>query len=197
MSVEGEFGALLAIVTPPVTFPLVDGENFTAKETLAPALMVCAPRPAKLKPEPDGVTLLITSAPPPVFVIVTFCETLLPRATFPNATLAGLSVTCGCACVALPESAMLSGDPGILLAIVTLPDAEPAVVGAKAAVNDVLCPGASVAAESPLMLNPFPEADPDVIDTFAVPVFVSETETVELLPTCTLPKFTLDGLAVN
>lgn len=78
-----------------------------------------------------------------------------------------------------------------------LPDAVPAAVGANLAENEVDCPGARVAAESPLKLKPAPEADPEEMDTLAVPVFVSATVTDEVLPSCTLPKLTLAGLALN
>ena len=95
----------------PVTLPADVGENFTGKVTLAPALIVCAPSPVKLNPVPEGVALVMLRAPLPEFVRVTFCEALPPTATFPNGTLAGLIVSCGCDCVPVPLRAIVSGDP--------------------------------------------------------------------------------------
>jgi hypothetical protein len=142
----------------PLALPADEGENFTGKVTLAPALIVCAVNPEKLNPVPEGVALVMFNEPFPEFVRVTFCVALLLTATFPNATLAGLIVSCGCAWVPLPPNAMVSGDPGALLDIDTLPVTAPAVVGANAAVKEVLCPAFNVIGASPLMLKPAPEA---------------------------------------
>ena len=90
----------------------------------------------------------------PESVKVMFCEELLPTAIFPNETFVGLIVKPGCDCVAVPLSGIASGEPGALLTIETLPVAAPAAVGADFTLNDVLWPALSVAAESPIMLNP-------------------------------------------
>src|SRR5271163_4482982 len=111
----------------PVTLPAEVGENVTGKVTLAPALIVCAPNPVKLNPVPEGVALAIFNEPLPEFVRVTFWEELLPTATLPNDTLAGLIVSCGCDCVPVPLRAIVRGDPGALLVIETLPVAAPVV----------------------------------------------------------------------
>ena len=79
----------------PVTLPVADGENFAAKVTLAPALIVCAPSPVRLKPVPEADALVMLSGPFPAFVSVTFCEATVPTAMLPNGTLAGLIVSCG------------------------------------------------------------------------------------------------------
>jgi len=144
----------------PVALPADEGENFTGKVTLAPALIVCVVNPVRLNPVPEGVTPVMFNEPLPEFVRVTFCAALLPTATFPNATLAGfiVSCSCGCACVLLPLNAIVSGDPGALLDIDTLPVTAPAVVGTNVAVNEVLCPAFKVIGTSPLMLKPAPEA---------------------------------------
>jgi hypothetical protein len=188
---------LLLINMLPVTLLAVAGENFTGKVTLAPALIVCALNPVKLNPVPEGVALVMLSAPLPEFVRVTFCEALLPTATFPNGTLLGLIVSCGCDCVPVPLRAIVSGDPGALLVIETLPVAAPEVVGANFAVNDVLAPALSVIGSVgiPLMLNPVPDTLAREIVTAAVPPFVKAIVCVLLLPTPTLPKLALDGLA--
>lgn len=142
----------------PVALPADEGENFTGKLTLAPASIVCVVSPVKLNPVPEGVAPVMFNEPFPEFVRVTFCGALLPTATFPNATVAGLIVSCGCACVLFPLNAIVSGDPGALLDIDTLPVTTPAVVGTNVAVNEVLCPAFRVIGTSPLMLKPAPEA---------------------------------------
>ena len=93
--VAGETRALLLIEMLPVALPADEGENFAGKVTLAPALIVCAVSPVKLNPVPEGVALVMFNEPFPEFVRVTFCGALLPTATFPNTTLAGLIVSCG------------------------------------------------------------------------------------------------------
>jgi hypothetical protein len=47
------------------------------------------------------------------------------------------------------------------------------------------------------MLKPMPLALAEVIVRFAVPEFVKVTFTVDVPPTATLPKFTLEGLKVT
>jgi hypothetical protein len=76
--------------------------------------------------------------------------------------------------VAVPLNAIVSGEPGALLAMETLPLALPEVVGANSAVNDVFAPALIVRGTvKPLMLNPEPVALAAVIVTLAVPEFVS------------------------
>lgn len=142
----------------PVALPVDKGENFTGRVTLAPALIVCVVSPVKLNPVPEGVTPAMFNESLPEFVRVTSCAALLPTATFPNGTLTGLIVSCGCACMPLPLNTIVSGDPGALLDIDTLPVSAPAVVGTNVAVNEVLCPAFKVIGTSPLMRNPAPEA---------------------------------------
>lgn len=143
---------MLLIEILPVTLPAEVGENLAAKVTLAPALIVCAPNPVRLNPAPEAVALVMLRAPVPEFVTVTFCDEVLLTATLPNATLAGLIPIPGCNCVPVPVSAILSGDPGASLVIEILPVAEPAIVGANFAVNDVLCPALRLVATRPLIV---------------------------------------------
>ena len=107
-------------------------------------------------------------------------------------------MSCGCPVVPDPVSAMASGDPGALLAIEILPVAAPAAVGENFAVKVVVCPAESVAGtDSPVMLNPIPDALPCEIVTLAVPEFVKLMVTDPLAPTSRLPKLMLDGFAVR
>src|SRR5580692_11504916 len=76
-----------------------------------------------------------------------------------------------------------------------LPDALPAVVGAKVTVKVVLAPAFTDRAVR-FVVNPAPEIDSAVMFSVALPVFVSVTVWVELLPTLTLLNATGDGLSV-
>ena len=196
--VAGEPGALLTIEIPPVTLPTADGENFAVNEALLPALIVIGiVAPLMLNPVPEGNAWVTVNAAFPGFVSVTVCDPVLPTATLPKVTLAGLIVSWGCEAVPDPDKAITSGEPGALLTIETLPVALPAVVGENFAVNDVLCPAASVCADRPVMLNPAPVALPCEIATLAVPVFFKVTLTDPLAPTNRLPKLMLGGFAVR
>ena len=89
----------------------------------------------------------------PVFVMLTFCEPELPTFTLPKATLDGLGVIVIVAATPVPVKETVAGDPGALLAMLTVPDSAPAVVGENSAVTVVLCPTATVAGVvNPLIL---------------------------------------------
>src|SRR5579862_6743796 len=96
----------------------------------------------------------------------------------------------------MPLSAIVSGEPGALLVIETLPVALPAVVGANFALKVVFDPALIVTgAVSPDMLKPVPDALAAEIVTLAVPVLDTVTGTVEEAPVRRLPKLTLAGFA--
>ncbi len=79
-----------------------------------------------------------------------------------------------------------------------LPVALPAAVGENFAANVVVWPAASVAGtDSPVMLNPVPDALPCEMVMLAVPEFVRVTFTDPLAPTSKLPKLMLAGFAVR
>jgi hypothetical protein len=66
----------------------------------------------------------------PVFVNVKVCDFDCPSTTFPKAKVPGVTLTPGCAPV--PVSETVSGELVASLVTVTLPEAFPPVVGAKA-----------------------------------------------------------------
>jgi hypothetical protein len=66
----------------------------------------------------------------PVFVNVKVCDFVCPSTTFPKAKLPGVTLTPGCAPV--PASETVRGELVASLVTVTLPEALPPVVGAKA-----------------------------------------------------------------
>ena len=90
-------------------------------------------------------------------------------------------------------------DAGELLALLTTempPVIEPAVVGAKTTFRFALCPAFRyMGTESPLALKPAPDEVNCEMLTVAFPVLVSTTVCEPLLPTVTLPRFTLAGFA--
>ena len=88
----------------------------------------------------------------------------------------------------MPDKVIAAGEPGALLTTEILPDAAPADVGAKVAVNEALLPAAMlIGIVAPLMLNPVPEAVAWVTVRVALPEFVKVIVWGALLPTATLP----------
>lgn len=95
-------------------------------------------------------------------------------------------------------SAMLSGEPGALLVIEMLPLPAPADAGEKVALKLALCAALRIkGVDNPLMLKPVPETPPCEIVTMLVPEFVSVIVCDPPLPTRTLPKLKLEGVAVR
>jgi hypothetical protein len=143
---------------------------------------------------PLNVSCEIVVAAEPEFVSVTVCEFVWPVVTFPKAIDAGEAVSVDCAPV--PLSAIVSGEFGALLTTEMLPVALPEPEGVNVAVNDALCPAAIVIGVfAPEMLNPVPVTFTAEIVTLAEPLFFSVIVCVLLLPTFTLPKFSLAGEA--
>ena len=96
----------------------------------------------------------------------------------------------------LPLRAIVSGEFGALLVIEMLPVTLPAVVGENSTVNVGLCPALIVnGVDKPLRLNPVPVMLAAEIVTLEVSVSVTVCD--PLLPTKTLPKLTLVGLAAS
>jgi hypothetical protein len=78
----GEFEALLATATLPVTAPVAAGANVTFKMTVWPgARMDPLGTPLTLKPAPEMLTVEIVILEVPAFLSVTLCELLLDRVT--------------------------------------------------------------------------------------------------------------------
>jgi len=101
-----------------------------------------------------------------------------------------------CCCTPVPAR-MIVGELLALLLTATLPDTAPAVVGAKVIMTVAVWLGASVVPFAPVALKPAPVAVVPEIMTFELPVFVSVTFSVALLPSFTLLKLKLDGLALR
>ena len=96
-----------------------------------------------LKPVPVMLPPVIATAAVPVLESVTDAgELLLPTTKLPKLMLAGLALSAPC--VPVPLRAIVSGEPGALLVIDTLPLTLVAVVGENVTVNEAVWPGLSV-----------------------------------------------------
>ena len=182
-------------VSEPVTAPAVVGAKFTVKVEVPPAAIVKGvERPESPKPVPDSAALLIVRLPVPGFEIVTVCVLVTPVVTLPKLTEAGVTEICDCTPV--PLRAMVAGEFVALLVTVTPPLKLPLAVGANATLNEVDCPALSVMGiDIPLTVKPVPVTLSFESDTLPVPVFVSVTAFVALVPAATLPKLNEVGEA--
>ncbi len=121
---------------------------------------------------------------------------MAPTVTFPKLTVLGAALSRKVCATPVPDSVTVAGELVAVLTTETLPEALPVTVGAKLAVKLVLWPAVSVrGSESPLMLNPVPVAVACEIVTLPVPLLVSVTVWLLLLPTVTFPKLRLVGVA--
>lgn len=198
--VIGEPGALLATEMLPEALPVVVGANAAVKEALFPALIVTGMlRPLMLKPTPDALAWVIVNGAFPVFCKMTLFGELLPTPTLPNVTFAGVAEIWGCpAAVPEPLSAIASVAFEALLAIVIFPAALPALAGANCAVNVAPWPaGITSGVDRPITLKPVPVVVTPEIVTLAFPEVLSVMVCVPVLPTVTLPKTALAGLALK
>jgi hypothetical protein len=93
-----------------------------------------------------------------LFVSETLWESALPTLTRPKVTFAGLIVSCGCPSVPVPLRLIVSGEPGTLLTIETLPATVPDEAGENFAEKETFCPAVMVeGTDKPVMLKPVPE----------------------------------------
>ena len=97
----------------------------------------------------------------------------------------------------VPESGMLKLGFEPFEVMLTLPLAEPLVVGEKSTVNEVLWPAVNVKGKDrPLKLNPLPLVAAEIV-TVDPPVLVKVSDRLLLLPTWTLPNARLEGLGLR
>jgi hypothetical protein len=93
---------------------------------------------------------------------------------------------------------MVIGELAALLVTVMLPAAFPVTAGVRVTFMVADCPGVKICPEeTPLALKPGPVRLTLAMLTSAVPELVTVTVCALLLPTFTLPKLKLDGLAVR
>jgi phosphopantothenate synthetase len=195
--VSGELGALLTTEMLPVVLPELVGLNAALIVADCPAVSVNGVvTPDTLKPAPATLTCETVTFADPVFVSVMDCDPVLPTLTLPKFSLVGDALSCPTAPV--PFSAIVRGEFGALLTTEMLPVALPEVVGLNDALIVAVCPAVSVnGVFTPEILNAAPVTLTCEIVTFADPVFVSVMDCDPVLPTPTLPKFSLIGDALS
>src|ERR1700722_11364339 len=124
-------------------------------------------------------------------------EELDPTVTLPKLRLVGDTANWPVA-VPVPERAIVSGELDAFDPPDRFPLAVPALVGAKVAVKVTLPLGVSVSGKvNPLIENAAPVRLACEMVTADPPVFVSVSDKVELVPTCTFPNPRLVGFAVS
>jgi hypothetical protein len=195
--VAGEFVALLAILTLPLTVPAPVGANSAVTVTdwfgVSTSLVFT---PLELNPAPVTPTFEIVTLEFPLFVNATLCELLLPTFTLPKLNVDVLSPSKCVAATPVPVMVIASGELGALLNNVTVPFTFPAPFGAKTALNVAVFPAPIVSgAVIPLVLNPFPLTVTDEIATDALPLFVRLIVCELFVPVTTLPNAALVGVA--
>jgi len=196
--VAGEFAALLFTNTLPVTEPVAVGAKFTLNVVLCPAPKLSGVNPLIVKPAPETLSEETFTLVLPVLLNVTVWLLLLPTFTFPKLKLLGPAASWLVAVTPVPLSAMLVGELEALLISERFPVAPLAAEGAKLTVNAADLPGATVSGRlSPLKLKPLPETAACEIIRLAVPEFAKVIVCVFLVPTTTLPKLALLGVAAR
>jgi hypothetical protein len=98
----------------------------------------------------------------------------------------------------VPDSAIAAGEFEALLAMFIVPDALAAVSGANVTSSEATSPTVKTSpASRPDVSNPVPDVVTFEIERFEFPVFVTDTVALAELPSATLPKLKLDGVAVS
>lgn len=131
---------MLVIETLPLVLPAAVGPNVTVNAAVPPGESVCGDSVLMLKPEPLALAALMDKFAVPEFVTVTFTDAVLPIDMLPKLTLDGFAVNA--ACVPVPPRAITRGEFVAFDAIVIVPDAVPATVGANLAVAVAVAPAA-------------------------------------------------------
>ena len=187
---------MLVKVRVALSVPLTCGLKVTVKGTLFPAEMTAGnDKPLIVKRE-----LFVLAA-----VTVTFATLalrlpeavpLVPTTTLPTAKVAGVAVNCPAAIVPVPARDIDKVGLVPLDVTATLPLALLADEGVKVTVKVALCAAASVTGvEIPLNAKPVPLIPTLEIVRVEPPVLVTLSDNRRLLPTWTVPKSRLVGLA--
>ena len=197
-SVVGEIVALLVKVKVALTVTAAVGLNVTVKGTLCPAGTVTgSDKPLMVKTE------LLVLAP----VTVTFAPVALrlpdavplsPTTTFPRESVAGVTESCPwLTATPLPVSDSVVVPGVALLVKVSVAFAVPAADGLNFTVKGTFAPTGIVAGnDKPLIVNAALFVLAAVTVTLA-PVALKLPDAVPLLPTVTLPRFSVVGLTLS
>jgi hypothetical protein len=156
--VAGEFVALLTTVTLPARLPVEVGAKATLNDVDCPAArLIGIVIPLVLKPVPVALICEIETLEFPVLEIVTLCVALDPVARLPKFSDVGDAESWSVVATPVPPSAITSDEFGALLISVMLPEAVPAVAGAKPMLNAEEPPaGTESGRTSPEEVNPVP-----------------------------------------
>ena len=180
-----------AVVGAYFTCSVADCPGFSAVGTLSPLTAYCAS---------VVLTCVMCTAACPEFVTVAAKVPFPPTGIFPKFRLAGFSVNCPTAAVVpAPLREIIAVDAiGSLVLIVTSPVSVLAVLGEYITFNATLPPGATVAGVViPVVVKGAPVTVTVVIVKFALPVLLSITTRVAVVPAVTFPKLRLDGAIPN
>jgi len=152
--------------------------------------------PLAPNPAPVTVTLETVMFEFPLFVIDVASELLVPSPTLPKDRLLGFAPSKNVAAEPVPDKLMTSGEGVPFVVNVMLPVTGFAEDGVKTASNVVLPPAAIVVdVDNPVWLKPVPDTLICENVRVALPLFLSVIGCELLLPSATVPKLTLDGLA--
>jgi hypothetical protein len=155
---SGEFVALLTTVTLPARLPAIAGANVTLKEVDWPAARLSGRViPLVLNPVPVALTCEMETLEFPVLEIVTLCVALVPVVRLPKLSDAGDAESWSVVAMPVPLSGTSSGEFGVLLINVMLPENVAAEAGANPMVNTDEPPaGTESGRTSPEEVNPVP-----------------------------------------
>src|SRR5271154_2902474 len=152
-------------------------------------------QPVKLKPVPLTATFETVTSVFPVFVNVTFCETVLPVVTVPKPKLGGPTEIASFALATSPVTGSCAVASAVFVNTETDPVNVPGAFGVNCTVSVLLVPGfSSVEPENPLILKPAPLAMTPVTVKAALPVFESCKVCEACTPTIAEEKLTLEGV---
>jgi multidrug transporter EmrE-like cation transporter len=151
------------------------------------------------KPAPLTVTPEITRSAVPLFVTASVLVLLFPTTTLPNASEVAERLIAGVGVVTpVPVKETTLGEPVALLATVALPVTVPGVCGLNITLAVKLVPAAMVRGnEIELMLKAAPVTVTAETTRSALPVLLTTTVLVLLVPTVTLPNERLDGFTLT
>lgn len=191
--------ALLVIVMLPLTVSAFFGENEILSVADCPGASVApfTPPPVWMSTAETPILETVTLEFP-VFFKVTPSVCVFPTLSFPNTRAVGVTVKAGVAATPLPLMVSVSVLFDAVLVIEALPATKPVVVGLKTSVQAIVSPGANTrGVVMPLRVNlglltAIAEMVMDV-----VPLFFKWNAWEILVPTGTLPKLAVVGVAAS
>jgi hypothetical protein len=197
-SVVGDPVALLVKVKVALTATAVVGENVTVKGTPCPAVMVTgSDKPLTVKTE-LFVLAPVTVTLPPLALRLPDAVPLSPTTILPRESVVGLTESCPwLTAIPVPVSDWVVVPGVALLVKVSVALAAPAADGSNFTVKGMLLPAAMVVGRvRPLTVNAARFVLAAVTVTLA-PDALKLPDAVPLLPTVTLPRFSVVGFTLS